>query len=63
MREELRQLLTVLDERSETLPAPSRLAAETPLATHAWYSRDEVLAAFALGSTEKPPQLREGVKW
>ena len=53
----------MLDVRSATLPAPSSLADEVPLTTHAWYSRDEVLGAFDLGSTLKPPQLREGVKW
>jgi len=62
IRGELVELLGVLDARSATLPAPSSLDPQVPLTTHAWYSRDEVLGAFALGSTEKPPQLREGVK-
>jgi hypothetical protein len=62
VREELHALLGVLDEASETLPRPVRLAPEIPLLAHTRYSRDEILAAYALGSPARPPQVREGVK-
>ncbi len=47
MREELSQLFDVLDARATTRPAAvSALPAEFPLATHARYSRAEVVAAL-----------------
>ena len=30
---------------------------------HARYSRDEILAAYSVGTPERPPQVREGVKY
>jgi HKD family nuclease len=42
--------------------SPVVLAAEIPLLAHARYSRDEILAAYAVGTPERPPQVREGVK-
>ena len=63
VRLELAELFAVLDRRSETLPAQSSLDPVVPLATHGWYSRDEVLGAFDVGDTTRPPQLREGVFW
>lgn len=61
--EEFGELLDVLDARSATLPAPSQLDPAIPLAAHATYARDEILAAYGLGSPAVPPQVREGVKW
>ena len=63
VRAELAELLAVLEERSATLTRPSSLAPEIPLLTHARYSRDEILAAYALGTPDRPPQVREGVKF
>ncbi len=63
--EELRELLAVLDARSTTLPAAvsSGMDPAVPLAVHASYAQGEILAAYGLGSVDKPPQVREGVKW
>jgi hypothetical protein len=61
--DELRALVPELDARSETVTQPIGLAAHIPIFTHGVYSRDEILAAFGLGSAAKPPQHREGVKW
>lgn len=61
--QELGELLAVLDARSATLPAPSRLDAAIPLAVHASYAQSEILAAYGLGSHAAPPQVREGIKW
>lgn len=62
VRTELAQLLAELDERSSVVPQPSGLKPEVPLLVHATYTRDEILAAYAVGSPARPPQLREGVK-
>ncbi|UUY03860.1 DUF3427 domain-containing protein [Svornostia abyssi] len=62
--EELRELLAALDARSETLPAPSSLDPATPLAVHARYSQPEILAAYGLGTPDRPPvPSREGVRY
>jgi superfamily II DNA or RNA helicase/HKD family nuclease len=62
VRQELHELLGVLDTRSATLPRPSTLAPEIPLQVHAAYSRDEILGAYDEGSPAQPPQFREGVR-
>ena len=62
VRQELHELLGVLDERSATLTRPSDLAPEIPLHVHAAYSRDEILGAYGEGSPARPPQFREGVR-
>lgn len=62
VRAELRQLLAVLDARSETLVRPSGLRPEIPLHVHARYSRDEILGAYGEGSPSDPPVFREGVR-
>jgi hypothetical protein len=62
VREELHDLLGVLDERSAMLTQPSKLAPDIPLHVHAAYSRDEILGAYGEGSPAKPPQFREGVR-
>ena len=63
MKAELVELLELLDDRATHLHRPLGLGLEAPLMVHATYSRDEVLAAMGLGTPEKPPSLREGVKW
>jgi hypothetical protein len=62
VREELHELLGILDARSTTLTRPSNLAANVPLHVHATYSRDEILGAYGEGSPAQPPQFREGVR-
>lgn len=63
VRAELIELLGVLDQASETMQRPLGLAPQVALSAHVRYSRDEVLAALGVGTAQKPPQLREGVKW
>lgn len=63
VREELTELLDVNDQCSASIARPLGLEPHIALSTHARYSRDEVLAALGVGTAEKPPQLREGVKW
>lgn len=60
VRAELVELLAVLDERSSTLPRPSALATEIPLALHARYTRQEVVAALG---AEGPKSPQAGVLW
>lgn len=63
IREELCELFDVLVAMSDTLTKPSNLPVEVPLLVHAQYARDEILAAYDLGSVSQPPQVREGVKY
>lgn len=64
--EELSQLFAVThgSNRSTPLNLEGGLA-QTPLKSHARYSREELLAALGLGVQEKatPGSVREGVKW
>ena len=60
-RQELGELLDLLDERSTTRGRPSTLAPEVPLVVHARYTRSDVLAALGLGTGTKPPPSREGL--
>jgi hypothetical protein len=62
VRQELHELLGVLDARSATFTRPSNLAPEIPLHAHATYSRDEILGAYGEGSPAQPPQFRGGVR-
>jgi superfamily II DNA or RNA helicase len=55
VRAEIVELLAVLDARSDSLTGPSGLNWEVPLAVHARYTRDEALAGFGDGTTERPP--------
>ncbi|MGO9488745.1 MAG: DUF3427 domain-containing protein, partial [Solirubrobacteraceae bacterium] len=63
VREELLQLLDLLDKRSHTLAAPSDLPAEVPLTLHARYSRREVIAALGAASGVKPKITQGGILW
>jgi superfamily II DNA or RNA helicase/HKD family nuclease len=63
VRAELDELLQTLDARSRTRPAPSVLPAEIPLALHARYSRQEVIAALGFGEGVKPKVTQGGILW
>jgi superfamily II DNA or RNA helicase/HKD family nuclease len=63
VRQELLQLLDLLDKRSHTLTAPSELTAEVPLTLHARYSRREVIAALGAASGVKPKVTQGGILW
>jgi superfamily II DNA or RNA helicase/HKD family nuclease len=60
-RQELVELLELLDEQSTTRTRPSPLSPELPLVLHAKYTRSDVLAALRLGDGTKPPPSREGL--
>jgi superfamily II DNA or RNA helicase/HKD family nuclease len=62
VRDELQELFAASAERSEVLPISAGVAPNVPLLAHARYTRDETLGAYGVGSTAKPPQVREGVK-
>ncbi len=61
VRDELTQLLELLDQESNTRSRPSQLAPEVPLVLHARYTRTDVLAALGIGDGVKPPPSREGL--
>ena len=61
--DELRQLTEVLEPRTQRLTQDLGLHPTVPLWEHASYTRDEVLGAVADATLEKPPSLREGVRW
>ncbi len=63
IRLELVELLGLLADRMTHVGAPLGLPLPVPLTLHGRYGRDEILAAFGIGSAEKPPSVREGVKW
>jgi superfamily II DNA or RNA helicase len=68
-RAELLQLLDVLEDRAEhqTFPlddaVPEPAFADVPLALHARYTRDEVLAALGRSTAARPYSHREGPFW
>ncbi|MGO1676784.1 MAG: DUF3427 domain-containing protein [Brevibacterium yomogidense] len=64
--DELSQLLTVTQKSVRSSPRPLEGSlAQTPLKSHARYSREELFAALGVGVQEKatPGSVREGVKW
>ncbi|MEO8217930.1 MAG: DUF3427 domain-containing protein [Acidobacteriota bacterium] len=69
VREELRQLLGVLDDRAAhlTIPLATELPAvvfgDVPLSVHARYSRDDVLSAIGLSTLARRREHREGPLW
>jgi hypothetical protein len=63
VRNELLELLDVLDDRSRTRAAPSVLPPEIPLTLHARYSRQEVIAALGFGDGIKPKVTQGGILW
>ena len=58
---ELRELLTLLDERSTSSPTATSLPLPRVLYVHACYTRDEILAAFDALDIAKPGNLQAGV--
>jgi Domain of unknown function (DUF3427) len=60
-RQEIAELLELLDERSTTRTRPSPLSPEVPLVLHARYTRSDALAALGLGDGTKIPPSREGL--
>ncbi len=63
LRQEIVELLAVLEDQSTTVPLPSGLDDAVPLWTHQRYTRDEVLAAFGDATADRPPTTREGVRY
>lgn len=63
VRDEIVQLLDATDRRAQTRGAPSGLGAEVPLALHARYSRQEVIAALGFGTGVKPKVTQGGILW
>jgi hypothetical protein len=62
IRLELAEVLNILAAESSALVLENRDTQE-PLAVHAHYTRDEVLAALGVATPERPPTMREGVVW
>jgi hypothetical protein len=63
LREELRQLLEVLRERTRLHPLPIDPHGSIPLYSHATYGLYEILAGFDVRSGDKLREHREGVLW
>lgn len=67
IRQELTELLAVIEDRASLVPTPLEKAvawdAPVPLAIHSRYRRDDILAAFGLMTPERPHGIREGVKF
>lgn len=61
VRQELVELLELLDQQSTTRGHPSALPPEVPLVLHARYTRNDVLAALGMGDGAKSPPSREGL--
>jgi superfamily II DNA or RNA helicase/HKD family nuclease len=60
-RQEVVELLELLDEQSTSRARPSPLSPEVPLVLHVRYTRNDVLAALGLGGGTRPPPSREGL--
>ncbi len=63
LRDEMRDLLAVLDARSNTRLTPVVMADEIPLHPHARYSREEIVAALGFGEGVKAKVTQGGVLW
>jgi hypothetical protein len=63
LREELLELIGVLDARSTTRATPSLLSPEIPLTLHARYSRAEVVGALGSGGGVKAKVTQSGILW
>ena len=62
---EVLDLLEYRERVSRSLPQPLSGLAQSPLRSHAQYSREELLAALGMGTLDPgtPGSIREGVKW
>lgn len=63
VREEIDQLLAILDASSSTLELPSELPPQVPLTLHARYTRREIIAAAGHASGVKPKVTQGGILW
>ncbi len=70
IRGELLQMLDVLEDRAEHQTSPigeavrnAEVFVDVPLALHARYTRDEILAALGRSKLDKPFSHREGPLW
>ncbi len=63
VRNELGELLELLDRRSRTPASPSLLEPEIPLTHHARYSRQEIVAALGSADGVKPKITQGGILW
>jgi superfamily II DNA or RNA helicase/HKD family nuclease len=63
VRGEFLELLDLIDSRSRTPASPSLVAPEAPLALHARYSRQEVVAALGFADGVKPKVTQGGILW
>jgi superfamily II DNA or RNA helicase/HKD family nuclease len=63
VRDELVELLALLDERSAIRSRPSDLAPEIPLTLHARYTRAEIAAALGMRDGVKPIVPQAGLVW
>ncbi|MDY7106712.1 MAG: DUF3427 domain-containing protein [Actinomycetota bacterium] len=61
VRAELRELMAVLDERVDHLHGTLPTHPDVPLQVHARYTRDEILAAFAIPTGARVPAWQSGV--
>ncbi len=63
LRQELLELLPLLEDQVVHLHQPLDVAGPVPLQVHASYSREEILAAFAASTVTAPLPLQTGVYW
>lgn len=63
LREELVQLLEVLDRDATTLGIAGRIPPDIPLTIHERYTRDEILAAIGEVGAGRSSEWREGVRY
>ena len=63
VRQELRELLDVLDARVSHVQHPLESHPDVPLLMHARYTRDEILAGFGVGATARVSPWQSGVYW
>ena len=63
VRDELAQVLDVVDARSRTRATASVLPPEIPLTLHARYSRQEIVAALGYADGVKPKTTQGGILW
>ena len=61
LRNEIVELLDILDSRITHVQRPLGLPGEIPLQVHATYSQQEVLSAFGSSSVTNPFQIQSGV--
>jgi hypothetical protein len=63
LREELLEMLTLLEDQVVHLHKPLDLPEPIPLQVHATYTREEILGAFGASTVTAPLPLQTGVYW